>query len=308
MPRIVLNPRLENHIKILDFADYFNASPDRQNELMDWYENGFMIVLRGYQFQAGREHLSTITFPNDKRAKKILLSTPDNDHGDGPREREWAYVNDELLQGDAQRIERFRQSVVAANTELIRLVAGLFPRYHYTKRMCIYNLSEMFSHNLHFDSPQHAGDATQVRAFVNLDDFPRIWSLGARLEQLAEAHYDEAGLEQTIGEHPREFTRRLTRSVFGDRYESGARYHPKHNLAFYPGEVWFLNPNMTAHEVIYGRRLLDAVFLFDQADLRNGTRYYPKIMQAVHEQKLGRAQTWARKLLHRLTPKRTPAQ
>jgi len=36
-----------------------------------------------------------------------------------------------------------------------------------------------------------------------------------------------------------------------------------HSIAFQPGEVWFLNPNMLAHEVVYGRRVMDGVFLFE---------------------------------------------
>jgi len=299
MPRIVLNPRLENHVKLVDYKEYFDAPAAKQDELMDWYEHGYMLVLTNYRFQAGREHLSTILFPNEKRAKKIALATPDNPHDDGTREREWTYVEQELLAADPARMAAFRSAVVAANTELFRLVDGLFPRYRYTRRMCIYNLSEMFSHNLHFDSPQHAGEVTQVRAFVNLDDYPRIWHLAGRLEEYAKHFYGEGRLERTIGAHPREFTRQLTRTAFGDRYESGSRDHPQHNLAFQPGEVWFLNPNMTAHEVVYGRRLLDGVFMFDAGDLRHPGRFFPEIVRDIHRQEIGPARHWARATLAR---------
>lgn len=57
MPKIVLNPRLENNIKIVEFREYFNAPPDKQEELMRYYEDGYLLVLRGYRFEAGREVL-----------------------------------------------------------------------------------------------------------------------------------------------------------------------------------------------------------------------------------------------------------
>jgi hypothetical protein len=302
MPKIVLNPRLENNIKIVEFREYFNAPPDKQEELMRDYEDGYLLVLRGYRFDAGREVLSKITFPNEKRAKKIFLSTPENDHMDHAREAEWKMIKEEFLAGDTVRIQSFYDGVVAANTELFRLIDGLFPRYRYKKKLCIYNLSEMLGHNLHFDSPQHAGEWTQVRAFVNVDDFPRIWHLSERLEQVADRYYEKAGAAATIGAHPREFTRTITRAVYGDRYDSGSHTYPKHCLAFQPGEVWFLNPNMTAHEVVYGRRLLDGVFLFDQRDLRNRARYYPALVKNIHKQKIGAANYWARRFIKSISP------
>jgi hypothetical protein len=89
-------------------------------------------------------------------------------------------------------------------------------------------------------------------------------------------------------------------AAFGDRYDSGGNIQPKHTAAFQPGEVWFLNPNMLAHEVVYGKRLLDAVFLFDQSGLLDKSRYFPAIAERVHKQKLSPAGYWARRVFNRL--------
>jgi hypothetical protein len=299
VPKIVLNPRIKNNIRFVDYDQYRNGSGEKRQELSDLYENGYLIILKNYRFDAGRAFLSSVTFPNEKRAKKIILSTSEHDHKDHAREKEWRMVNEELLAKDPDRIELFRNNVVLANGELIRLVDELFPDYDYTKRMCIYNLSEMLCHNLHFDSPQHSDRSSQLRAFVNLDTMPRIWHLSEPLEDVANRYYHETGLEKTIGLHPREFTRTLTHGVYGDRYASGSRIQDKHSIAFYPGEVWFLNPNMAAHEIVYGRRLLDGVFLFDKKDLNDSTRYYPEMVQQIHLKNIRKSSYWARYWIRR---------
>ena len=301
MAKIILNPRIRNNIRYIDFNRYAHAPPERQAELMEWYENGELLILTNYEFEGGRDVLSAITFPNEKRYKKIMLHGSEIDHGEPPREREWTMIKEELLGGDPVKIEAFETAVFAANHELVGIVDAVFPRYIYTKRLCIYNLSEMLAHNLHFDSPQHADSSTQLRAFVNLDNFPRIWHVSESLEDIARRYYGKARTRKTIGAHPREFTRSLTHAAFGDRYDSGTHNQPKHSIAFQPGEVWFLNPNMTAHEVVYGRRLLDAVFLFDQTQLQDKSRYFPAIVESLHSKHLGKVSYALHRVFNHLT-------
>jgi hypothetical protein len=90
MPKIVRNPRIRDNIRLVDYKQYFRAGSDRQTELMEWYERGDLLVLTNYRFDAGREFLSKIIFPNG--TKKLMLHTADIDHGEGPREREWNEV------------------------------------------------------------------------------------------------------------------------------------------------------------------------------------------------------------------------
>lgn len=282
MPKIVRNPRIRDNIRVVDYNIYFNGTPERQTELMDWYERGEVIVLSNYRFDAGRKVIANTSFPNG--TKKLRLHSAGLNHLDEPREREWGEVR-QILNNDEAKVAEFEAAVAAANAELIRLVDGLFPRYRYTKRLCIYNLTEMLAINLHFDSPQHADISTQVRAFVNMDNFPRIWHVGQSLEEVVRDFYDEAGAAKLEGGHPRAFTRAMTQAAFGDRFESGARPWPRHSIAFRPGEVWFVYPNVTAHEVIYGRRLLDAVFMFEQDDLLNKERYLPTLVERFHAER-----------------------
>ena len=293
MAKIVRNPNVADRIKIIDYKAYANAAAELSAELTDWYENGHLLILRNYKFEAGCRTFNKLLFPNKKYAAKTILHVNEEVHGEPPRKREWEEMG-KLLEPTDVDIDEFRSAVGAANAELIRLADELFPYYRYEKRYCVYNLTEMLAHNMHFDSPQHAGEFSQLRIFVNLDDFPRIWRVGDTIEQVAGDCYETASLQETIGEHPRQFTRNTTIAAFGDRYQSGAHNRPMHSVAFQPGEVWFLNPNMVAHEVVYGRRLLDGVFLFDASHLRNPDRYYPAIVEQLHKQQLGRGGFWWR--------------
>ena len=288
MAKIVRNPRVPYRIRTVDFRTYAKTSGEKAEELARWYEEGDLLILKNYRFEAGCATFNKLLFPNRKYAAKTILHVDESIHGEPPRHREWDEIG-KLLCSTKVALDEFRASVAAANAELIRIAAALFPLYAFEKRLCIYNLTEMLSHNMHFDSPHHAGDYTQLRIFVNLDAFPRIWRVGQSLESIVRDCYGPGQLHKTIGQHPRQFTRSTTMASFGDRYDSGAHRYPMHSIAFQPGEVWFLNPNMMAHEVVYGRRLLDGVFLFDRGDLRNPDRYYPKIVERLHKEQLGNA-------------------
>ncbi|MFN7589875.1 MAG: hypothetical protein ACK501_06690 [Planctomycetota bacterium] len=295
MPKVILDPAIPDNVRLLDYREYAHAGPDKQDELMDLYEAGFLLVFKNYRFQVGRGFFDTLRFPDDRKSKKMILSTPDNPHQDVPRDQVWRVVDEIFGADEAQRAE-FQRQVVAANTEVFRLVDSLFPRYGYTRRLCIYNLTEMFAHNLHFDSPKHAEESTQLRMFVNLDSQPRIWHLSESLEAIAARHYRRLGMERAAGENMREFTRQLTQGVYGSRYQSGSHREHRHSILFQPGEVWCLNPNMTAHEVVYGRRLLDVVFLFERQHLRHPERFYPEIVRRLHAEHGTSWRLW----LHRL--------
>ena len=281
MAKIIRNPAIPDNIRIVEYSEYSRPDAAMHRELMRLYETGWLLILRGYRFRSGRDVFPNVNFPNERRFKKIFLPTSGNPHNDSSREDEWKAVREAIPSEES--FKRFQEAVASANTELFSLISSLFPAYAYTKRLCSYSLTETLCHNLHFDSPQHAGVSAQVRAFVNLDAFPRIWGVGESLENVATRNYINAGLAKTKDEDPREFTRALTASSFGSRVDNGLHAAPKHCIAFQPGEVWFLNPNFTAHEVMYGRRLLDGIFLFNETSLLDRSRYYPNVITAIHE-------------------------
>lgn len=286
MAKIVLNPRVPNRIRTIDFRKYADGTAADSEELTRWYESGDLLILANYRFKAGQDVFHRVPFPNKRGHNKLILTLDEERHGEPPREEEWSAALENVAKTDVTP-EQFTEAVRLANDELLALSDRLFPRYRYVTRFCIYNLTEMLAHNMHFDSPQHAGDFTQLRAFVNIDTFPRIWRIGGTLEQMVQNCYRSAELAKTIGKHPRMFSRQTTLASFGDRYESGAHPYPMHSIAFEPGEVWFLNPNMLAHEVVYGRRIMDGVFLFEASGLQDSERFYPTIVDRLHRKHLG---------------------
>jgi hypothetical protein len=293
MAKIVRNPNVPDRIRYVDYRRYAHASDELSAELTELYESGHLLILQNYKFEAGCDIFNEVLFENKKFAAKTILHVDEEAHGEPPRKREWDEMR-KLLEQTNVSFEDFQSAVGAANAEIIRVADSLFPYYEYAKRYCVYNLTEMLAHNMHFDSPQHAGEFSQLRMFVNLDRFPRIWRVGDCIEKASADCYRSARLDKTIGLHPREFTRATTLATFGDRYNSGAHSVPMHSIAFQPGEIWFLNPNMLAHEVVYGRRLLDGVFLFDRSLLRQPDRFYPAIVDRVHRENLGPMRYWWR--------------
>jgi hypothetical protein len=301
MAKIVINARVPNRIRIVDYRKYSKGGAAESRELTDWYENGDLIILANYRFKSGRDVFCHVPFPNKRGENKLRLHLDADRHGEKIRDREWAAAREAVEKTSISQSD-FEAAVRQANDELLNLCDRLFQHYSYDKRYCIYNLTEMLAHNMHFDSPQHAGDFTQLRAFVNIDNYPRIWRIGGTLEEMANNCYRSADLKKTMGSHARMFSRKTTLASFGDRYESGAHPHPMHSIAFQPGEIWFLNPNMLAHEVVYGRRILDGVFLFEQAGLRNPERFYPTIVDRLHRKHLGPFGYWWRKLRNGFAP------
>ncbi len=47
--------------------------------------------------------------------------------------------------------------------------------------------------------------------------------------------------------------------------------------------------------MVYGRRILDGVFLFEESGLRNPKRYYPNIIDRLHRKHLGPLGHWLEK-------------
>jgi hypothetical protein len=52
---------------------------------------------------------------------------------------------------------------------------------------------------------------------------------------------------------------------------------------------------MLAHEVVYGRRIMDGVFLFEASGLQNPERFYPVMVDRLHRKHLGPLGYWWRK-------------
>jgi hypothetical protein len=67
MPKIVINPRIPNNIKIIEYSDYVSGGAEKSRELAPLYEAGHLIVLKGYKFKSGIDFFTTVNFPNTKQ-------------------------------------------------------------------------------------------------------------------------------------------------------------------------------------------------------------------------------------------------
>lgn len=200
------------------------------------YASGKVLVLRGHRFQAGRQVLCRTTLPATPGRTRIVLAAADGDPRDAsPRAADlipegWRFLCQAALGDDLAASVALRDAVRAANGELDDLVAALFPCCRFARRCFVYDLAEAFGPGPCYDGADTGSKPqVQLRAFVNLDDLPRLWYVGV----------PATGASGASG-------------------ASAARR--RHSVLFKPGEVWFANTAITPHEVIYGRRLLEGVF------------------------------------------------
>ncbi len=151
MARVVLNPRAPKRIREVDYRTYSRGDEARSAELTRWYENGDLIILKNYRFEAGRDVFHHVPFPSKLGQTKLFLHFDPVRHGMPVREDYWAAARESVAKTHITQ-ERFEDAIRQANDELLTLSDRLFPYYEYSSRLCLYNFSEMLAHNLHFDS------------------------------------------------------------------------------------------------------------------------------------------------------------
>jgi len=97
------------------------------------------------------------------------------------------------------------------------------------------------------------------------------------VRRFANEHFEEAGLGRFV-DQPYEFNRVLSARAFGASQSAARSSHPRHLLYFEPGEVWFLNSMVSAHQVLYGTRAAVATFPFSYDDYECPNEALPSIV------------------------------
>lgn len=104
---------------------------------------------------------------------------------------------------------------------------------------------------LHFDTFNIDCGTTALMALLNFDVEPRRWRIGYSFREMCRQHGPQ--VEQLLAglrpdESPSSPLRAATISGSGP-LGPGA---PVHHINFAPGTVWFANPKVLSHEVVYG--------------------------------------------------------
>jgi hypothetical protein len=267
------NPTIVDNIVELDAA----GSPAAHR----LYEAGNLLVLRGTRIDADFDFLAAMQVEGEEnKHKKFILTHPLQYACERNRDPEWRDFRARAFppgrRGDRD-FRYFQSQVLSVNTQMAAIAARVFPRYRTHSQMVVWKFQHVRGENLHIDNIDQCERWARLRIFVNLGQSVRIWTLSQHLRTVAAEHFEAAGLERFAAE-PYEFNRTLSAAAFGDSRHAARASQPRHYLYFEPGEVWFLNSMVTAHQVLHGTRAAIGTFPFSYDDYECPDEALPRLV------------------------------
>jgi hypothetical protein len=171
---------------------------------------------------------------------------------------------------DARQLQALIQNV---NEQLRLLVAHLFPKYKVVGENITWRLTQTESEEMHYDSygldadPHH-----HVRVFVNLDTKPRLWGVGNPVDETIRLYRDRCRPHARPGQDANQFNGTLNKILPWEEI-------PRHFVAFAPGNLWLVNSQVVAHEIVFGRRMIAATFDVDPASMLDPSRLFAEVVR-----------------------------
>jgi hypothetical protein len=273
MATIQLSPAIPNNIVELTIND--------REELQDAYERGDLIILKGVRIEADFEFLSSIRVPApDNKRKKYFLTHPSQYAMDRNRDDVWQYFRNRVFPDDPLGFARFQDEVQRVNTQILEIGEQAFSCY--PKRCCplTWKFQAVKGENLHIDNIDGCDRAARLRVFINLSTSQRVWGLGGHLRSYADAHFESADLRRHAGAAYR-FNQTLSLAAFGRSIDDCSDRYPRHIVRFAPGEVWFVNSTVVAHQVLSGDLLAIGSFVFPYRAYKHREQALPSIVSDI---------------------------
>lgn len=254
-PAVILNPDVSTRI------DYYDVEPGNMHPkvMLHHYEYNDVIVFKTAGLALTEDDWALINAinppPSDdnwiKKAKlKALLA---------PHLPNKPHVLRTLGVGEA-KVGRVQELIRRVNAQLRAYVESWFPDYKILDDQSItWRFTPTESEAMHYDSyGVTANDYHNVRIFINLDDKPRLWGVGNPVDVTIKQHRDLCVPFEN--DHPNLFNAGLNKDLPWDQI-------PRHFVAFAPGNMWLVNSQTVAHEIIYGRKMIAATFACDPATM-----------------------------------------
>jgi hypothetical protein len=234
--------------------------------LIRHYEAGDIILLRHAPFQVDFELLNRVSFPAGRTHQKLtdkFLVYPKLHRPEIRRLFRYVFGLDVML------YRRFRQEVKRLSDELRRFGRAIAPSYRFLKQGVSWRFTPTGPEGLHVDYFRRAEDLHYLRIFINVDQQPRIWTVGPRLQDLVADFADEAGLRELTGASSNVVCQRLNKLVF-DRINALPRSAmARHVVHFAPGDVWLCETRLNSHEIYSGHRLVATDFYVDPSSMQD---------------------------------------
>jgi len=165
-----------------------------------------------------------------------------------------------LFGGDVGRYAYFEQQVNAVNAQLRGVLDEILSHHDIAAKDIVWRHTETRVENLHFDEDRNSDAIESVRAYLNMDEVPRIWHTTHTLSLLMAHYYSELDLKRYENEPLERLLHVLSVRLFGNWHSRGREQFPHHMVLFEPGDLWITDGRTVPHQVIYGRRVISTFY------------------------------------------------
>ena len=290
MATIIKHPDVEDYFVELTLEDI----KGRSGGITDLYEASRLIVLKDYRLPVdlsvfGRlsSNIAKVDSVPLRRTLKKLTSSKFFEGvtaygafaGSDPVQRA---VFDVLCNGDPELFALASRTMKAAHDTALELFQICFPTYDYFRIIPSVRFTTTLFENIHWDNHSINDDFHQVRIFCNLDQRPRIWHTSHNFVSYASELYREHELNRFAGKDPNELVNYMCGDVLGGTRNACRDSLPRHVIAFDPGEVWFGESRMIAHQIFYGERAMVYMFLVRPEGMSSPTGRFNEQVEALH--------------------------
>lgn len=256
-PQLIANnmPAVIRHPHVLTEIHAFDCDPSAipSGVITEIYEAGHVVCFKNAGLKMELDDWNFFNSLNPpasddnwlKKAKvKALLAPVDGTH-----------VLVKLGLSEAQA-ERLRQIIKRVTKQLRDHVTRWFPTYKVLDDQSVtWRLTPTESEEIHYDSYGKGTDENHnVRVFVNLDSKPRLWGVGNPIDETIRIYRDR--LRPRATEHPNIFNAAVNNLLPWPEVS-------RHFVTFAPLNMWLVNSQVVAHEIIYGRRMIAGTYACD---------------------------------------------
>jgi hypothetical protein len=286
MARIVRDPLVSDYIVERELSSEADVA-----EVRRLYEEGYLVLLRGVRFDLDYAFLNTIDFDVPGPAEilhKVKKFTGQKLLGLSPKNTAPVdtFVFENVFGSDAGKLAHFQEQVKSGNAQSDALYAKIFPRYVPTRKVHTWRFTETMYENLHWDVFGIPEPFHQVRIFTNIAVSPRLWRISHRIEDFADAIYEERELgrfSETIGD---DMLRYVNNEVLMGKKPCFDR-QPKHHIAFQQGDVWICETRLLAHQIYHGERAFAAMYFSEAETMDRPELTFEARIRRLHEKHRG---------------------
>jgi len=249
MSRHILHPNLSNNILIYNLEKH---DDDTRRSLISDYENGNIIVIRGFDFGLNLDVFDAFDLPPiddkklayqiqklkeedfagfqfegetaDEHLKKTksdnnIKTSSENSNEVNHNKQIYSGINDYIRYAIFKNDPMLRSSLVS-QLQRFRLrvqafMTEIFSEYEILKSSYACRMYGAYLESLHIDAYENENHFNQVKLFANIDRHPRIWCTGERTDILVDRYYKICELMKYNKLPYTEFLKYVNEALFG---------------------------------------------------------------------------------------------